>query len=79
MKCTCNVIFICCYFSVVVPRRRFSGYGRKKRESSPQNAENLDEEVLLVIDPVQHDEEPDHRDFGDLSRLLNIAGAKPQV
>jgi len=33
-----------------------------------------------VVDPAAEDEaEPPRRDFGDLTRLLNISGAKPQV
>ena len=33
-----------------------------------------------MVDPAAEDQaEPPRRDFGDLARLLNIAGAKPQV
>jgi len=64
--------------SVLVPRRRFSGYGRKKRESTDDDTTEADEEELLV-NPDQTDDQPPRRDFGDLTRLLNIAGAKPQV
>jgi len=62
----------------VVPRRRFSGYGRKKRESTDNDTTETDEEELLV-NPDQTDDQPPRRDFGDLTRFLNIAGAKPQV
>ena len=61
-----------------MPRRRFSGYGRKKRESTDDDTTEADEEELLV-NPDQTDDQPPRRDFGDLTRLLNIAGAKPQV
>ena len=54
-----------------------AGYSGRRRRSS---VDDLEEEVVEVVDPAAEDEaEPPLRDFGDLTRLLNIAGAKPQV
>ena len=53
------------------------GYSGRRRRSS---VDDLEEEVVEVVDPAAEDQaEPPRRDFGDLARLLNIAGAKPQV
>ena len=53
------------------------GYSGRRRRSSIDDHE---EEVVEVVDPAAEDQaEPPRRDFGDLARLLNIAGAKPQV
>ena len=52
------------------------GYSGRRRRSS---VNDLEEEEVEVVDPAADQAEPPRRDFGDLTRLLNIAGAKPEV